>query len=164
MFIVTTTKDQSDGIYNSYRTGGQGIMAIVNKPHPQAMLSRTRSVYCYKSLAPCYNYNLIPCDLYMIFMQCTQSLIEQLGRPGVNANGANANGDAPIHAIVKRKSKRKADRKEKVDLLLALLTHSDVDVNLQNANGMTALHFTAEVSIALAFTPKSAPRNLRIHC
>ena len=84
-------------------------------------------------------------------MQCTQSLTEQLGKPGVNANGANANGDAPIHAIVKRKCKRKADRKEKVDFLVALLTHSDADVNLQNANGMTALHFTAEVSIALAF-------------
>ena len=75
-----------------------------------------------------------------------QSLIEQLGRPGVNANGDTSNGDAPIHAIVKRKCKRKADCKEKVDLLLALLTHSDADVNLQNANGMTALHFTAEVN------------------
>ena len=68
----------------------------------------------------------------------------------MNANAVNANGDAPIHAIVKRKCKRKADRKEKVDLLLALFIHGDADVNLQNANGMTALHFTAEVNIALA--------------
>ena len=68
----------------------------------------------------------------------------------MNANAVNAIGDAPIHAIVKRKSKRKADRKEKVELLLALLTNSDADVNLQSANGMTALHLTAEVNNAFA--------------
>ena len=30
MFTVTT-KDQSGGTYNSYSTGGQGFMALVNK-------------------------------------------------------------------------------------------------------------------------------------
>ena len=79
----------------------------------------------------------------------------------MNANDVNANGDAPIHVIVKRKCKRKADRKEKVDLLLALLTYSDVDVSLQNANGMTALHFTAEVKIALAFIFSSVNHHQR---
>ena len=79
----------------------------------------------------------------------------------MNANGVNANGDAPIHAIVKRKCKRKADCKEKVDLLLALLTYGDVDVNLQNANGMTALHFTAEVKTALAFIFSSVNHHQR---
>ena len=34
---------------NSYSTGGQGFMGLVNKP-------QTRSVYCHKSLALCYNY------------------------------------------------------------------------------------------------------------
>ena len=28
MCLVTTTKDQSGGIYNSYITGGQGFMAV----------------------------------------------------------------------------------------------------------------------------------------
>ena len=68
----------------------------------------------------------------------------------MNANAVNAIGDAPIHAIVKSKSKRKADRKEKVELLLALLTNSDADVDLQNGNRMTALHLTAEVNNAFA--------------
>ena len=36
VFTVITTKDQSGGIYNNYSTGGQGFMALVNKPHPQA--------------------------------------------------------------------------------------------------------------------------------
>ena len=48
VFTVITTKDQSGGIYNNYSTGGQGFMALVNKPCPQAM----PSVYCHKSLAP----------------------------------------------------------------------------------------------------------------
>ena len=46
LFTVITTKDQSGGIYNSYSTGDQEFMAVVNKPRP-----RTRSVYCHKSLA-----------------------------------------------------------------------------------------------------------------
>ena len=37
VFTVITTKDQSGGIYNNYSTGGQGFMALVNKPRPQAM-------------------------------------------------------------------------------------------------------------------------------
>ena len=39
VFTVITTKDQSGGIYNNYSTGGQGFMALVNKPCPQAMPS-----------------------------------------------------------------------------------------------------------------------------
>ena len=39
MFTVITTKDQSGGIYNSYRTGGQRFMAVVNKPRPQALFA-----------------------------------------------------------------------------------------------------------------------------
>ena len=36
VFTIITTKDQSGGIYNNYSTGGQGFMAVVNKPPPQA--------------------------------------------------------------------------------------------------------------------------------
>ena len=39
VFTVITTKDQSGGIYNSCSTGGQGFMAVVNKPRPQTMPS-----------------------------------------------------------------------------------------------------------------------------
>ena len=36
VFTIITTKDQSGGIYNNYSTGGQGFMAVVNKPRPRA--------------------------------------------------------------------------------------------------------------------------------
>ena len=36
VFTVITTNDQSGGIYNNYSTGGQGFIALVNKPHPRA--------------------------------------------------------------------------------------------------------------------------------
>ena len=39
VFTIITTKDQSGGIYNNYSPGGQGFMAVVNKPRPRAMPS-----------------------------------------------------------------------------------------------------------------------------
>ena len=36
VFTIVTTKDQSGGIYNNYSIGGQGFMALVNKPPPRA--------------------------------------------------------------------------------------------------------------------------------
>ena len=36
VFTIITTKGQSGGIYNNYSTGGQGFMAVVNKPRPRA--------------------------------------------------------------------------------------------------------------------------------
>lgn len=51
-------------------------------------------------------------------------------------------GNASIHSIVKRK------KKDRVDLLLALLINSDVEVDLQNSRDMTALHMAIEVSRA----------------
>ena len=39
VFTIITTKGQSGGIYNNYSTGGQGFMAVVNKPRPRATLS-----------------------------------------------------------------------------------------------------------------------------
>ena len=41
VFTIITTKDQSGGIYNNYSTGGQGFMAVVNKPHSWAMPSHS---------------------------------------------------------------------------------------------------------------------------
>ena len=33
VFTVITTKDQLGGIYNSYSTGGERFMVVVDKPH-----------------------------------------------------------------------------------------------------------------------------------
>jgi len=46
---------------------------------------------------------------------------------------------------VKRRCANKREQKEKLELLVSLLTYSDADVNLQVGNDMTALHFAAEV-------------------
>ena len=46
---------------------------------------------------------------------------------------------APIHSIVVKK------RRDRIDLMLALLTYSDADINLKSADGMTALHLVAQV-------------------
>ena len=46
---------------------------------------------------------------------------------------------APIHSIVEKK------RKDRIDLMLALLIYSDADVDLKRADGMTALHLAAKV-------------------
>ena len=70
----------------------------------------------------------------------SQVLVETI-RTGVDVNTLDEEtGNAPIHAIV---SGRK--RKDKVDLLLALLVYSKVDVNLPNRRNMTALHLAIEV-------------------
>lgn len=53
-------------------------------------------------------------------------------------------GDAPIHSIIKKK------KKDRVDLLLALLVNSKADINLQNGRDMTALHMAIEVSFFLS--------------
>ena len=47
VFTVITIKDQSGGVYNSYSTGCQRFMAVVNE------CPRTQSVHCHYSLAPC---------------------------------------------------------------------------------------------------------------
>ena len=36
VFTIISTKDQSGEVYKLYITGGQGFMAVVNKPRPQA--------------------------------------------------------------------------------------------------------------------------------
>ena len=53
--VYNNNYNKSGGICSSYSTGAQRFMAEINKSH---LCSQTRSVYCYKSLAPCYNYNI----------------------------------------------------------------------------------------------------------
>jgi len=75
-----------------------------------------------------------------------QVLMDLLKRPGINPNIQDENWDAPIHALVK------SSHKDKVELLIALLTHSRADVNLRAADDMTALHFAVQVGrLYLAF-------------
>ena len=58
-------------------------------------------------------------------------------------------GDALIHIIMK---KTKHDLR--LDFLLTLLIHSNVDVNLRNKKGIAALHMAVEVSSSyLHFSP-----------
>ena len=47
---------------------------------------------------------------------------------------------APIHSIVQRK------RRDRIDLLLALLTYSNADIDLKSSDGTAALHLVAQVS------------------
>lgn len=72
----------------------------------------------------------------------TKALFDLLQQENTNPSALNENGDAPLHSIVK------SDRQDKVELLVTLLTHSMADVNMMVANGMTALHFAAQVSPA----------------
>lgn len=62
---------------------------------------------------------------------------------GADANALNEQQESPLHSIVKRQFQNK---EEKQKLLLALLMHSDVDVNQKAAHGNTALHLAVEVS------------------
>ena len=63
--------------------------------------------------------------------------------PAVDGNSKNEVGDAPIHAIVRHKQKRR------LDLLLTRLTHGEVDVNLPGSDDNTALHFAVMVSYSV---------------
>ncbi len=66
--------------------------------------------------------------------------LSELIQTGVDVNSLDENtGDAVIHTILKDK------RKHKLEVLLALLVNSDVDVNLANKRGNTALHIAIEV-------------------
>lgn len=78
----------------------------------------------------------------MISCNSLQSLLDALQAPGVDVNLVDEiTGNAPIHTIIQRK------KKDRVDLLLALLVNSDVDINLQNRRRMTALHLAIEVRL-----------------
>ena len=61
---------------------------------------------------------------------------------GIDVNFLNEDGMAPIHAIVRKK------RRDRVDLLMALMAYSQVDVNFETSRGMTSLHIAVEVRVA----------------
>ena len=61
-------------------------------------------------------------------------------------NSLKYEGEFILHAIVKRPYRRRKDAEHKQEYLLALLVHSDVDVNLYNEQQNTALHIAVEVS------------------
>ena len=70
-----------------------------------------------------------------------QNLFEII-QSGIDVNALDEEtGDAPIHSIAKRK------RKDRLELLMALLVNSTVDVNLLNSRGNSALHLAVEVQI-----------------
>ena len=63
-------------------------------------------------------------------------------RKELHKQGADPNDSFLLHTILKKKLRERKRRK----LLLAALTYSEVDVNLRDATGMTALHCAVEVS------------------
>ena len=71
-----------------------------------------------------------------------QALMKQIESADVDLNAPNDEGDAPVHAIVRYK------RKKRADLLLTLLVNgcSRVDVNRRSKfSGDTALHLAVMV-------------------
>ena len=60
------TVDQSDGIYNSYSTVARDLWQR-KPPLSSGCVLGLGSVYCHKSLAPCYNYNLYP--FYIVLLR-----------------------------------------------------------------------------------------------
>ena len=82
-----------------------------------------QTVACY------YNYSEL--NLYGFNQQKLMKLIQE----GFDVNALDVvSGDALIHVIMKKKNS-----KDKFDLLIALLLHSEVNANCQNLQQMTAL-------------------------
>ena len=75
----------------------------------------------------------------LLLSHILQALVDYLKSKAVDVNIRNGEGEGPIHKIVKKK------RKERVDLLIALLTNSNADVHFATAKNMTALHLAVEV-------------------
>lgn len=78
----------------------------------------------------------------MFFLPIIQTLLKHIEDDDrVHLNAFNDEGDAPIHAIVRRK------RKKRADLLLKLLAYgsSGVDINMLSMSGETALHIAVMV-------------------
>lgn len=57
----------------------------------------------------------------------------------------NSQGDTLLHSLVKLKFEKRKGRLKR-DLLAALLTYSDADVNRHNGDGLTALHLAVQVT------------------
>ena len=77
------------------------------------------------------------------YFQHVITLLKQ--HPELDPNAPNGLGDAPIHAIVKKKAHSKAERAEKMATLYNLLVYSNADVDATATYGMTALHMAANV-------------------
>lgn len=78
----------------------------------------------------------------LLLSHILQALVDFLLKSkAIDVNIRNGEGEGPIHKIVKKK------RKERVDLLIALLTNSNADVHFATAKNMTALHLAVEVRV-----------------
>ena len=83
-------------------------------------------------------------DCHILYL-CTYSCMPQtlralLKRDDIDVNAIDPHlNRAPIHSIVRRV------RPDRLELLLALLNNSDVDVNLKTPDGNTPLHLAVEV-------------------
>ena len=64
-----------------------------------------------------------------------------LQHPYADVNARNAEQEAPIHSVVKRKCRNR------MELLLALLTYSwGLDIDCPGIERKTAMHYAVEVS------------------
>ncbi len=86
------------------------------------------------SVSACSN-----CKVVTNYTPTVQVLMDLLHRPGVRVNHRDENLNAPLHSLVR------SNRKDKLDLIITLLTHSDADVNLKGDDEMTPLHFAVQV-------------------
>lgn len=63
--------------------------------------------------------------------------------------GINEEGDNPLHSIAKQTDR---PEKDKVEMLVTLLTLTAVDINSRGKNGMTALHYAVQVRAEQVFS------------
>lgn len=71
-----------------------------------------------------------------------QELSDLLKQSDVDPNSWNRLGAAPLHSLAKREFLTKSLG---LDLLYTFLIESDVDIDLRDRSGNTALHFAVEV-------------------
>ncbi len=71
--------------------------------------------------------------------------MELLRRPRIRVNYRDENLNAPLHSIVR------SNRRDKLDLVITLLTHSDADVSLKGDDEMSPLHFAVQVCGAIVW-------------
>ena len=109
-------------------------------------LHELRSISNVHTLWVCWSHAYVVCTFCILSLLtqflCTQALIHFVQSSDYDPNAYNDLGDAPIHAIVRHK------RKKRTDLLLTLLVHgaSKVDVNKCTAvNHDCALHLAVMV-------------------
>ena len=82
---------------------------------------------------------------YALLVKCLQKFIKRIESPDGSVNRLNISGDSILHSIVKMPYNSHRKKELKLRYLNGLLMHSDVDVNLPNAQKTTALHIAVEV-------------------